>query len=354
MHVSSNSQAHAKELRDRPRRGIWCATATLSFCGLALGNQVGCSFLIDAKAYQCATNEDCAGLGAAFQGSTCGANSVCIVKAMSAELDAGLSIRDSSARDAGDAKFDRFVCPTEVPPGTDLSAPVSLRLSLEDFDAPVVPNGEVRLCAASDVQCQAPLDGLVSKGFADAGTDASAGTDAGKGWVPISGGEVSSAKIDRGFSGFFEARAPGRPNFHYVIGPLLAPLSNFFEVMPSTFLPNAVTERVVGRTGSYEESAHGLVLISGYDCQGRLVGATFTTTASDPLMVAFYDDDADIERRTGTQTAKNGRGGFVNVPVGLHTFTMWYEDANSKREVSSIRAYVRAGAVTHFHLKPPG
>ena len=64
----------------------------------------------------------------------------------------------------------------------------------------------------------------------------------------------------------------------------------------------------------------------------------------------FYIIGSTPEIGADKKTDAFGRGGFINVPGGFHTFTA--EWADTKKRIGSTRVFVRNGAATTVAVLP--
>ncbi|MBS2013263.1 MAG: hypothetical protein JST00_10275 [Deltaproteobacteria bacterium] len=323
-------------LRLRPRtfRFMACMAAALA-CG-------ACSVLFAPNEEQCATDGDCQAKGAAFSGMRCVENA-CVAS--------GISGGDSGG-EAGDAGADvdpAFACASLPVPSPDPSKQVEMTMRYTDFSTgqPPVVSTLVRLCAATDPNCVNARSTLSGKAAGDAGADG------GSGWViPNTDGTVT-AKVEFGFEGFFEARSDQYPPTFRSTSPALRNPKNEFEQL--LLRPGEISflaDQLLGKPDSYDSKGHGLVFVFARDCnQQPIAGASFTTTAEDPLLVPFYVINSSPSVKDD-KTDSLGRGGYLNVPPGIHTFTGFIGSGAEKKRFGSGRVLVRAGAATTIAVSP--
>lgn len=296
-----------------------------------------CSLIYSTSKDQCATDDDCHARGAGFEALIC-SESVCVTPPGPAS-DAAV---DALIADAADTDGP-FSCALLPPPIPDPNRPLDVLMRFTDFTAGApVTNANVRLCGVADPACGKPRE-LVGSGPGDAGDEAGAG------WVmPTDAGHVT-AKVEYGFDGFFEVLSPQyAPTYRFTAPPLRAPATTFDQLVFTTPEVRYIAELTFGQGALSPE--HGLVFVFARDCfQNPVGGASFRTTALDPLLKPFViinsTPSADEANSDGA-----GRGGFLNVPEGIHTFIAFYE--NGTKKLGSARAFVRKGSVTTVGIAP--
>jgi hypothetical protein len=315
----------------RHRTTIRCVAAGV--IALASG---ACSLIYATNDDQCATDADCRARGAGFETMTCSSTHVC--------LGANVEPVTDASDAATDAEEDPFGCALLQPPVPDPSRQVDMLMRFADFTAgQPVTNATVRLCGVADPACGKPRE-INGAGPADAGAEA------GGGWVyPTDAGHVT-AKVEYGFDGFFELLSPYyAPTYRFTTPPLRAPSTTFDQLVLTTGEVRFLAELLFG-PGALENTTHGLVFVFARDCvQKPIGGASFRTTALDPLLKPFVivNSTPSVDE---PKSDSAGRGGFLNVPEGIHTFTAFYEDGTKK--LGSVRAFVRAGAITNVGIAP--
>lgn len=323
-------------LRLRLRTCGFIATGSIAFaCG-------ACSVLFAPDKEQCATDGDCQAKGAAFAGMRCVANA-CVSGEVSG-VDSGPDVVDAGA----DVVDPAFACASLPAPSPDPSRQLDVSMRYTDFSTGAPPvQTLVRLCAATDSNCQNARTSLVGKAPGDAGPDG------GSGWViPNDDGTVTS-KVEFGFEGFFELKAQQYPPTFRSTSPALRNPKNEFDQLllrpgEITFLAN----ELLGKADAYKSATHGLVFVFARDCnQQPLGGASFTTSAEDPELVLFYIINSSPSIKD-TKTDTLGRAGFLNVPPGIHTFTGYLGEGDQKKKFGTGRVFVRAGASTTIAVSP--
>lgn len=319
----------------RPRTTSIAFLAT----GLIALTSAACSVLFSTSKEQCATDDDCKNRGAGFEGSKCSLDNVCVGGSVVVPGE------DASKPDAaGDAAADPFGCATEPLPSPDPNRKVDVGIRYTDLTngAPATDIA-VRLCAQTDSNCASPRATLTGAGPADGGADAGGG-----GFVfPKSDGTVT-AKVEYGFEGFFEVRDPRfPPTFRYTSPPLKGSIT-FEQILLRPSEITFLVDQAIGRP--YDSVGHGIVFLFARDCfQRPLAGVSFSTTAQDPTMERVYIINT-TPSKVDTQTDGLGRGGYLNVPPGIHTFSM--EQVATKRRLGSVRVLVRVGAATTVSILP--
>ena len=324
----------------RRRTTIWLVAT--SVVAVACG---ACSVLFATTNDQCTTDGDCTVRGARFDSMRCSVDSVCVPADV---VDVSPEAAAPDAADAADAASDPFACANLSAPSPDFSKQLDMSMRYTDFSTGAPPvNTLVRLCAASDPNCLNPRTTLEGSDAGDAGPDGGAG------WVqPRADGTVST-KIELGFEGFFEAHAAQYPPTFRSTSPALRNPKNEFETLLLRFTEiQFLADQALGKPGSYESTGHGLVFLFAQDCDRHPVaGASFITSATDPLMQLFYIINS-APSISDTKSDSLGRGGFVNVPPGIHSFSAFRGEGADKKRVGSGRVLVRAGAATTIVIAP--
>jgi hypothetical protein len=315
---------------------------TTTICLLATGLVAfacgACSVLFATNKDQCATDDDCRSRG--FASTRCSVDNVCVATDDIVRGDA------SVAADAADATVDPFACASLPAPSPDPSKQVDIAIRFTDFSTGAPPEDTlVRLCAASDPNCQN------ARATVDGGALGDAGPEGGTGWVTPQKDGLVGAKVEYGFEGFFEVRAPQyQPTFRST-SPALRNPSNYLEQLllrPAEI--KFLADQALGMPGSYDSVNHGLVFVLARDCTTAAVGgASFTTNAMDPKLQVFYIINSAPSIQD-TKTDSLGRGGFLNVPPGIHTFTAFRDDGTKR--LGSGTVLVRAGSVTTIAIDP--
>ena len=325
----------------RRRTTTMCLMAT----GLVALLSGACSVLFSTSKEQCATDDDCRARGVGFETSRCSLESVCVGTTSGSDSS---TQGDTSASDGGDGAADPFACaklPSENP---DQSRQVEMSIRYTDFSSGVPPTQmAVRVCSATDPQCNNPRTTSTGGGPADAGPDS------GTGWVSPTTAGIVTAKVEFGFEGFFEVRnSVYAPTYRYTSPPLRNPKNEFDQIILRPSEIDYLSDLALGKTGSYDSVGHGLVFLLANDCnRGPLAGVHFKLDDAviDPLTVAFYIINTSPSKEA-TKTDGLGRGGFVNVAPGLHTFTAEFDD--TKKRIGSSRIFVRAGSATTVAVLP--
>ncbi len=298
-----------------------------------------CSVFFSASKDQCTSDDECRAIGQGYD--SCSTDKVCVASTVQPELDS--SAPDSTG--PSDSSADPLACGREPLPQPDPNRKVDLTIRYTDFTNGQPPaNVAVRLCAQTDSLCANPRNTLEGNGEVDAGADA------GGGYVAPKVDGTLTAKVEYGFEGFFEVRSGVyAPTYRYTSPPLKVS-TTFDQLILRPAELNYLADLALGKANAYESVGHGLVFLFARDCnQKPLTGVTFTTTAVDPLQQLFFvinNTPSIVDKSTDGL----GRGGFVNVPPGLHTFTA--EFAATKQRLGSTRILVRAGAATTVAILP--
>ena len=296
-----------------------------------------CSLIYATSDEQCTTDDDCRARGPGFETLICSARA-CVTPpgpVTDASTDA-----DPIADAADDGPFS---CALLSPPIPDPNRQLDMQIRFTDFTAGApVTNANVRLCGVADPACGKPR-ALVGDGPSDAGAEA------GTGWVaPNDAGQVS-AKVEYGFDGFFELLSPQyAPTYRFTNPPLRNPSTNFEQLVLATAEVRFLAEVTFGKGALSPD--HALVFVFARDCfQNPIGGASFRTTALDPLLKPFVviNSTPSIDEPVSDGA---GRGGFLNVPEGIHTFTAFHE--NGTKKLGSARVFVRKGSVTTVGIAP--
>jgi hypothetical protein len=322
----------------RHRRTI-CLLATF----LVAGGSGACSLLFATSKDQCATDGDCTSRGAGFESMRCSADNACIPSDV-VRGDGG----DGAVDAAVDSAIDPFACANLPAPSPDPSKQIDMSMRYTDFSTGAPPeNTLARLCAATDPNCENARASLTGDGPGDAGPEG------GKGWVKVRADGTVTTKIELGFEGFFEARAVQYPPTFRSTSPALRnPKNEFDQLLLRPAEIKFLADDLLGKPNSYESTGHGLVFVFARDCnQNPIPGATFTTSATDPLMLLFYVINS-APSITDTKSDSLGRGGFLNAPPGIHTFNAFVGEGDKKKKIGSGRVLVRAGAATTIAVAP--
>jgi hypothetical protein len=319
-------------------RQVFRGLAACTALGLLGGS--GCSLFFKTDLVQCSSDGDCAARGAEFAGLRC-SDSVCVPPSGPPPVET-----DASTGDAGsDGSNDPFACGSEGPIVPDPNRKVDVGIRYLNFTDGLPPNGlVVRLCSQTDPQCNNPRDSLEGNGLAPSSPDA------GTGYVKAKVDGTVTAKVEVGFEGFFEVRSPDIiPAYRYTSPALRGSVlfdSLVFRPAEVEYLIDVAT----GKPNSTELKNHGIVFLFGKDCNRKpLAGVSFSTTAQDPIMQLLYIINT-TPSTTERQTDNSGRGGYLNVPAGLHTFTAFF--AETKQKIGSVRVFVKAGGATSVDVLP--
>jgi hypothetical protein len=322
---------------------LWTARPTIGLfaAGLVALSSGACSILFAAEGDQCATDADCQARGAAFDGMRCSPQRACVAATNVSEPDAGLDV------DQPPPDRDPFACANLPVPSPDPSRQLDVAIRYTDFSSGTPPKDTlVRLCAAPDGLCNNPRASIVGDGPGDAGPEA------GDGWVKVPDDGRVTAKVEFGFEGFFEVKASQYPPTFRATSPPLREKTEFEQLLlrPSEirFLANIA----LGKNDAYNDVDYGLVFVFARDCNHEpLAGISFTTSATGPELERFYviNSNPSLE---DIVTDTLGRGGFINVPPGIHRFDAWIGNGPDKKKLGTANTLVRAGAATTLSVLP--
>jgi hypothetical protein len=260
-------------------------TRLLLLSGIALVLS-SCSVLIDVESKQCAKDDDCVALGAAFAGSVCEHN-LCVKPSDTAGGEAGgMSMPD-----------DPFVC-TPV----ELSTEPTVKYTFAPVFAPGAEPPEpkpftIKACGQLDIECEHPVFGPVD----------------------VNVGEPQAFEVKPGFQGFFEIKNPDTIDGLLFLGrPVNEDTLGWAVTMPT---PQVVYQLALA-TGETIDPELGLILSVARDCAGLpLEGVTFSN-AKGGLGYYFV---MNLPNTDLSETGPQGAAGFANVPIsttvlsGLHT-----------------------------------
>jgi len=310
-----------------------------TFAMLSLAS-AACSVLFSTSREQCSTDDDCRARGGGFAGTRCSLANVCV-----GPNEPGVDAGTDAFVPPFDAAGDPFACAKIPLPNPDPSKQLDISIRYVDFSSGDAPTGlGVRLCAATDPRCQNPRGTVQGDGPFEAGPDG------GTGWVTTKAGSVTS-KVELGFEGFFEVKSSVyTPTVRYTSPPLRTPTNELDQIILRQSEVDYLADLALGKPSSYDSVNYGLVFLLANDCNRTSLGnVSFSTTAVDPKMVAFYIINTSPST-TETKTDALGRAGYVNVPPGLHTFTA--TDADTKKRIGAVRVLVRAGTATTVAVLP--
>lgn len=299
------------------RRHVWVALG----CVLS---QSSCSLVLSTDEPQCSIDADCKARGSAFANTTCSNDKTCVTGG-----------GGSSSGGSGDP---RFACASESQATPDPSREVGLEIRYTDQATGKAPSDiSVRLCASTDPTCANPRDSLEGEA-----------SDAGTGFVSPSSDGVISGSVEYGFEGFLEvASGTYSSTYRYTSPPLREETTLFEQIL---LRPEAIAFFANELSGTYESEDHGLVFVLAQDCDRQpLAGVHFTLDEQDDSTVPFYVVNT-TPTNSVTKTDALGRGGFLNVPEGIVTFTAEMEDTGER--IGSASILVRAGAATTVAVLP--
>ena len=307
---------------------------------LAVGT-AACSLLFAPNEDQCSTDGDCLARGASFATTHCSSDKICIATTTPV-VDGGSDV------DAADAAVDPFACANLPTPSPDPSKQIEVSIRYTDFSTGAPPeNTLVRLCANTDSNCLNARSTLQGDGPGDAGPEG------GTGWVKTRADGTVDSKVELGFEGFFELRAVQYPpTFRNVSPALRNPKNDFDSLLLRPAELKFLADEAFGKQNKYDSVGHGLVFVFARDClQQPIGGASFETDATDPELGLFYVINS-APSITDTKSDSLGRGGYVNVPPGIHTFSAFVGEGDQKKLIGKSKALIRAGATTTVVVEP--
>lgn len=249
--------------------------------GLGGGLLAGCSLLIDVDGKQCATNQDCEALGAAFSGAVCEA-SICVVKTGSGGTDAG---------GAGSMPDDMLVCEkperSTAPTVKYSFAPIFVVGSEPDNPTPF----SIKACNPGDLDCTKPVYGPLD----------------------VSAGQPQDFLVPPGFQGYFEVKNQDTLDALVFMGrPILQDTVGWNVTIPTPKL----VQGFGAITGESVDPELGLIIAVARDCDALPIEGVKFTNSKGGLQFYFVNSIPDTSL---TETAAQGAVGFANVPISTTT-----------------------------------
>ena len=246
-----------------------------------------CSVLIDVEGKQCASNDECVALGAAFAGSVCERN-ICVKPT------------DTAGGEAGGG--------SDMPPDPLLCTPIELSLepTVKYTFAPVFapdstpPDPQpftIKACGQFDFDCANPVFGPLE----------------------VNAGEPQDFLVKPGFAGYFEIKNRDTLDGLVFLGrPVNQDTLGWAVTMPT---PQTVAGLALV-TGEKIDDELGFILSVARDCAGLpLEHVTFDS--SKPGLGYYFV--MNLPNTELTETGPQGAAGFANVPIsttvlsGVHT-----------------------------------
>jgi hypothetical protein len=242
-----------------------------------------CSVLIDVEGKQCASNDDCVALGAAFAGSVCERN-ICVKPTDTAGGEAGGGSAmppDPLMCTASELSTEPLVKFTFAP----VYAPDSTPTDAQPFT--------IKACGQFDFECANPVFGPLE----------------------VNAGEPQDFEVKPGFQGFFEIKNRDTLDGLLFLGrPVNEDTLGWNVTMPTR-------QTVAGLalvTGENIDHDLGLILSVARDCDGLpLEHVTFSS--SKPGLGYYFV--MNLPNTELTETGPQGAAGFANVPIGTTILT---------------------------------
>lgn len=362
--VSSPQQRSCLALCDAPgscAQGKECAgigDSTLGVCGpvcapytAACGAGTKCSVvgLVGGDAgFLCtplgtkAAGEACAGAlecGADMGCRNFGAGFVCTSYCNDAHLCADASAHCSAYPDPALAGWGACVpssysCLGSVTWDPPLNAKESVQVvAFDAFSGDVLPGAKVKVCAANDAACAAPL---------------AQGTAAADGSVVV---EVPT--VGAGFDGYFEVSLAGKLTSLVYANK---PIASSGQVISGVLLGLADIETSI-KGPATANLARGLLFGLGLDCQGQSAGGVaFTVSTADASSIVAHGlpsaEYAGVHPDCVDPAATSSSVGIalgMNLPVGMATVSVQVPGAPA---LGSKAVQFRAGALTFVAVEP--
>jgi len=280
-------------------------TRLLLLSGIALVLS-SCSVLIDVESKQCATDDDCVALGAAFAGSVCEHN-LCVKPSDTAGGEAGAS--------------DPLVCTPTEPSGEPLVKYTFAPVFAPGAEPPDAKPFTVKACGQLDIECEHPVFGPVD----------------------VTAGEPQDFEVKPGFQGFFEITNPDTIDGLLFLGrPVNEDTLGWSPTLPT---PQVVNQLALA-TGEMIDPELGFILSTARDCAGSpLEGVTYTNSKGG-LGYYFVMNLPNTEL---TATGPQGAAGFANVPIST---TVLSGEHVSGKKLGPVSLRVKPNTLSFAELWP--
>jgi len=242
-----------------------------------------CSVLIDVEGKQCASDDDCVALGAAFAGSVCERN-ICVKPTDTAGGEAG---------GGSDMPPDPLLCMT-----SELSTEPKVKYTFAPVYAPGAEPKEpkpfvVKACGQLDLTCDSPVFGPLE----------------------VDAGEPQDFLVKPGFAGYFEIKNPDTIDGLLFLGrPVNQDTLGWAVTMPT---PQVVSGLALA-TGENVDPELGFILSTARDCDGGLLEHVTYDNSKGGLGYYFVMNLPNTEL---TETGTQGAAGFANVPISTTILT---------------------------------
>jgi hypothetical protein len=292
---------------------------------------VGCSLAFDLGREQCSSRTDCENLG--LPDSDC-VEKVC-VEIQSAGGQGGQGGSDVPLPPNWDC-IDDFVAPD--PMGEDILHTYRFEIATSDPGTPP-ENLEVRLCSALDTLCEngdvLPAD--------ETGTVVFEEPLGFTGFLEMTGNDVFSGDGGAGGGNVGEALMP---TIAFLQVPAVIPAE---EKVIRVITPTAINALAAAADVPLDMS-RGTSILLIHDCMDfRSAGVHFEIEELDPDTTPYHFRGA-LPDPNATQTDEQGAGGFVNMPVGLHTVSARHVESGKLIGKASFRS--RAGTLSYVPMGP--
>ena len=242
-----------------------------------------CSVLIDVDGKQCANDDDCVALGAAFAGSVC-EHALCVKPAETAGGEAGGKT---------DVPSDPLQCTA-----TELSSEPLVKYSFAPVFAPGAEPADpkpftIKACGQLDLECEHPVFGPLD----------------------VNAGEPQDFLVKPGFNGYFQITNPDTIDGLLFLGRVVNQDTMGWNVTLPT--PELVSG-LAAATGEKIDPELGYILAVARDCEGTLLPHVTFNNSQGGLGYYFV---SNLPNTTVTETAVQGAVGYANVPISTTTLT---------------------------------
>lgn len=315
------------------------ALAVLSWAAPIGVCAVGCSLAFDLGREQCSSRSDCDDLG--LPGAEC-VESVC-VEAQGAGGTGGAGTQLPPNWEC----IDDFVAPD--PMGEDIVHTYRFEIATSVAGTPPV-NLAVKLCRAIDLDCDPPDEVLVPD---ETGTVVFSRPLEFNGFLEAVGNDVGEGDGGAGTGGGGGAGGGGTSG-----GELLMPTIAFLQA-PAVLPEKEKVIRMISPTAINALAAaadvpldmtRGTSILLIHDCNDdRSPGVEFGIEELDPDTTPYHFRGA-LPDPNATETDEQGAGGFVNMPIGLHTVTARHVESGKLIGTASFRS--RAGTLSYVPMGP--
>jgi hypothetical protein len=187
----------------------------------------------------------------------------------------------------------------------------------------IYPNAQVRACALTDVDCEAPVSDTL--------------TVDSQGWVDV--------PLFRDFVGYLEITSPELvPSMFYLTEPLSPQTMTEF---PLTMVSLESLEPLTRLLGVQPVPGTGILATRSFDCEGNTASGVVLSSEADGMPWYFVDG---LPSGMASATSADGIAGLVNVPPGLVLVEALAPDGASVAGQQSF--VVRPGWVSSAFMRP--